>query len=883
VFSIGFVAAKQAMSGQDSPPLKRQRLTSNENGGSVKIQVLPDVVKESEAFVEVVSALTCLLERRPFGIWARECCWDVKHDLYAKLPAIIDAVTDERREISVTSDSVENTPLGAYMLLMCQLLRSGYAQTALDRRMLVDMNAYRPGMYFLRLPEEPQYKKFKAIQVQLYVYLAEHVAFYEDASQMKEDFWESKSFELVLQEMANVFGSIPDDITADQWEMYSSDLEGPLRTIMSFAMHHTDPSSVPLESYLPFLNHVVDRVDEMDRRFGGEISAKSRGAPLEELTRLAGVFTARVLATFEDPSKAKLCGRWAVALVHFLVKLLMLEVPTCLKGDEIRGARGEIPDDRQQDTEWIEGLWEHCECMEAGTFDVKQLVGPLLERMAHMPLEEQRYRLECSAPLIPAFIELFKAELREKSVPPELSNLKSVINSVMQDGGMSMAGDLLDEISIYPCMLEFPTKRALIHSFCERTKLQGSANDPVRLVVPRNNVLDGVCDRLNLQDQNARIDVPLEIEFRSGYADDTGNELVDEGEDQGGLRRQWLDRASSHFITSDLFCSPSEDATHLEAPCGGLSTNRRAKGLIFVPSAESVCRHVQEDWQEQFELFGCILGFAILYKETIPVHLGYAFLRAVLGIKTTNEDLLPLLENVDKTLHTKLKYILSGSYNDLGDKVQDALEQSNLPNNFTVNESHCPELVETIPLKADGESIPVTEENKEEFVMLLLERVLIKGVARQVACFRRGLLRVIPEDLVQRIAELMTVKEIELMICGVDEIDVGDWEKHSSYENGYTPESQPVRWFWEAVRRMSQHQRAALLSFATGSSQVPSGGFRFLQPELFTIQRVAVTDRYPEAHTCANMVDLPEYKSLEELEQRLLFAIEEAGDAFGRR
>ena len=55
-----------------------------------------------------------------------------------------------------------------------------------------------------------------------------------------------------------------------------------------------------------------------------------------------------------------------------------------------------------------------------------------------------------------------------------------------------------------------------------------------------------------------------------------------------------------------------------------------------------------------------------------------------------------------------------------------------------------------------------------------------------------------------------------------------------------------------------------------------------MQPELFTIQRVAVTDRYPEAHTCANMVDLPEYKTVEGLEKRLLFAVEEAGDAFGR-
>mmetsp|Transcript_63666 Transcript_63666/g.105629 ORF Transcript_63666/g.105629 Transcript_63666/m.105629 type:complete len:165 (+) Transcript_63666:1-495(+) len=164
-----------------------------------------------------------------------------------------------------------------------------------------------------------------------------------------------------------------------------------------------------------------------------------------------------------------------------------------------------------------------------------------------------------------------------------------------------------------------------------------------------------------------------------------------------------------------------------------------------------------------------------------------------------------------------------------------------------------------------------------------MRQVLKSGIETQVKCFRRGLHRVIPEDIVQRMAELMTVKEIELMVCGADEIDVEDWQKNTQYENGYTADSRSVRWFWEVVHTFSSQSRAALLSFATGSAQVPSGGFRFLQPELFTIQRVPVTDRLPEAHTCANTVDLPEYSSRKELERCLRFAIEETGDVFGRR
>jgi len=296
-----------------------------------------------------------------------------------------------------------------------------------------------------------------------------------------------------------------------------------------------------------------------------------------------------------------------------------------------------------------------------------------------------------------------------------------------------------------------------------------------------------------------------------------------------------------------------------------------------------ICKKVQDDWEEQFQLFGCVLGFALLHKETISVHLGHHFLRAVFGHKTDAEELFPLLESVDKTLHTKLRYILDGTYAGIGDTLLDVLEQSNLPHTFAVNDSHCPEFIEPTPLKEGGDKIHVTEQNKQEFVDLLLKRLLVSGIAHQAECFRKGLLRVVPTELLERIAELMSVKEIELMVCGVDEIDVDDWMKYTQYDNGYTVESQPVKFFWEAVRKMSDQSRAALLSFTTGSSQVPSGGFRFLQPELFTVQRVAVTDRYPEAHTCANTLDLPEFTSLEETERRIYYAIAEAGDAFGRR
>jgi hypothetical protein len=803
-------------------------------------------------------------------------------------------------EQALSRASQSETLTEAAAAVVDQLIRSGYASTSRDRRALVLAGAWQLVSTTCRAGgREAGSANGSAVNgksqatltpellraVQVYIHLSEHVSFYEDFTGKHEGFWSKENFMLVLEAMPLVVDDFGGDLEADEWEARCPELEAYMKTLGRFLLFWTsgnDTFDFDVAQAMPLMEKCTEVFEKHDRRHGQETSAKVRGDFLEEVVRVSGVLAQLILAVLEEANgtttqrKRAQAVTQAMMLLRFLVRVLMLKVPTF--GPRAEGHSGPgnnmLPlDERQMDTDWIEGLWEQCQSSDAEDPSHPEMLASLFRSMVDMPLEEQKYRLECVAPLVPVFISRYAEQLKQKEIPLELSDLKIVMNTVLQDDAF-VNSEFMEEISFYPVLLEFATKRATIHAVCERVKLQMSSVDPIRLVVPRDNVLDGVCSSLNLQDQSARIDVPVEIEFKTGLVDSEGQELMDEGEDQGGLRRQWLDRASRHFLSSDLFRTPSSSSS---SGAGDM------RGKVSVPSPESVCKCVQEDWEEQFELFGCILGFALLHKDVVPVHFGHNFLRAVFGLKTGPQDLLPLLETVDKTLHTKVKYILDGGYSSIGDTLQDVLEQAGLPNVFIVDESHSNGLVDGTPLKAGGDKIAVTEENKEEFVELFLDRILISGLKRQVECFRRGLLRVVPEEIVQRIAELMTLKEIEVMVCGADEVDVDDWEQHTQYENGYTQDSQPVRWFWEVVKSMTQESRAMLLSFATGSPQVPSGGFRFLQPELFTVQRVAVTDRCPEAHTCANTIDLPEYMSKEELESKLMLAITETGDAFGRR
>lgn len=74
----------------------------------------------------------------------------------------------------------------------------------------------------------------------------------------------------------------------------------------------------------------------------------------------------------------------------------------------------------------------------------------------------------------------------------------------------------------------------------------------------------------------------------------------------------------------------------------------------------------------------------------------------------------------------------------------------------------------TVDLKPGGESIPVTEANKTEYVDAVVAYRISTRVKDQFQSFMDGLLELIPEDLVSVFDE----RELELLIGGMAEIDV---------------------------------------------------------------------------------------------------------------
>lgn len=83
-------------------------------------------------------------------------------------------------------------------------------------------------------------------------------------------------------------------------------------------------------------------------------------------------------------------------------------------------------------------------------------------------------------------------------------------------------------------------------------------------------------------------------------------------------------------------------------------------------------------------------------------------------------------------------------------------------------------------LRPGGDDILVTEENKHDYIDLMLRWRLDRGVAKQMDSFKKGFSEVMPVNLLYN----FDAQELEFLTAGTLEIDVDDWRAHTEYRNG---------------------------------------------------------------------------------------------------
>ncbi|KAF2267304.1 hypothetical protein CC78DRAFT_87272 [Lojkania enalia] len=385
-------------------------------------------------------------------------------------------------------------------------------------------------------------------------------------------------------------------------------------------------------------------------------------------------------------------------------------------------------------------------------------------------------------------------------------------------------------------VLEFDNKR----NYFTR-KLHSRSNDrdrhphpPLQLAVRRDQVFLDSFKSLYFKTADEMKYGKLSIRFHG-----------EEGVDAGGVTREWFQVIARQMFNPDyaLFVPVASDRT------------------TFHPNRLSA---INPEHLMFFKFIGRIIGKALYEGRVLDCHFSRAVYKRILGRPVNLKD----METLDLEYYKSLQWMLE---NDITDIITET---------FSVDVEAFGE-TQTVDLIENGRNVPVTEENKHEYVRLVTEHRLTGSVQEQLEHFLKGFHDIVPEDLISIFSE----QELELLISGLPDINVDDWKNNTEYHN-YTAASPQIQWFWRAVRSFDKEERAKLLQFVTGTSKVPLNGFKELEGmngwSRFNIHRdYGSKERLPSSHTCFNQLDLPEYESYEDLRKQLYTAMTAGSEYFG--
>ncbi|KAJ1914588.1 putative E3 ubiquitin-protein ligase, partial [Coemansia sp. S17] len=183
--------------------------------------------------------------------------------------------------------------------------------------------------------------------------------------------------------------------------------------------------------------------------------------------------------------------------------------------------------------------------------------------------------------------------------------------------------------------------------------------------------------------------------------------------------------------------------------------------------------------------------------------------------------------------------------------------------------------ITTVPLIPNGAHVPVTSQNRVEYVMRYLQWILNDSIAKQFEPFKRGFYYVCGGNALS----LFKPEEIELMVRGSGE----DWDPRDliplTEVVGFEEAMVVLDWFWEVLREMEPAERKLFLAFVTGSDRLPTVAANS-QLKLKVVLLGKDSGRLPIAHTCFNQLGLWMYQSKNELRDKLTMALNES-EGFG--
>lgn len=291
------------------------------------------------------------------------------------------------------------------------------------------------------------------------------------------------------------------------------------------------------------------------------------------------------------------------------------------------------------------------------------------------------------------------------------------------------------------------------------------------------------------------------------------------GIDEGGISKDWFTNIYNEIMKTNAF--------------------------IPTPNGTTLTFNTNADNLQIYKFTGQLIACAFINKMNIGFKLSSFIWKSMMNESINIDD----MKDFDNELYESLKWIS---------------ENDPEPIMMTFVDSDDNELC------YDGKNKELNEENKEDFIRLMIENKLIKNNLESIEQIKLGFQETIDLNLIS----IFQSNEIKEMINGKEIIDVDDWKKHTIYEYPY---EKYYNQFFTIISKWSQDKLQKLLKFATGSNIVPVQGFKYFDfaGGLFHLRFLQIdSNKLPESHTCFNRIDIPCYESIEKFESKLTLAIE---------
>ncbi|KAL1492672.1 hypothetical protein ABEB36_010896 [Hypothenemus hampei] len=410
---------------------------------------------------------------------------------------------------------------------------------------------------------------------------------------------------------------------------------------------------------------------------------------------------------------------------------------------------------------------------------------------------------------------------------------RTVLNQILRQSTAHLADGPFAVLVDHTRILDFDIKRRYFRTELERMD-HGIRREETAVHVKRSNVFED-----SFRELFRRAPEEWKNRFYIVFEEE-------EGQDAGGLLREWY-----VIISRDIF-----------NPMYALFTVSPGDRVTYMINSAS---HYNSNHLCYYKFVGRVIAKAIYDNKLLECYFTRSFYKHILGIRVKYTD----MESEDYSFYRGLVYLMENNINNLGLDLTFSTEISEFG------------VTETRDLIPNGRHIPVTEENKMEYVRLVCQMKMTGAIKQQLTAFLEGFYDIIP----MRLISIFNEQELELLISGLPNVDIDDLKANTEYHK-YQSNSLQIQWFWRALRSFDQAERAKFLQFVTGTSKVPLQGFGALEGmngvQKFQIHRDdRSTDRLPSAHTCFNQLDLPVYETYDKLRTYLLKAIHECSEGFG--